>query len=261
MLRYVPGDTPAHALDPRTKLALQGGFVAAAFAHTTPVGLAALTPLALAASLAAGLSPVRALWAYRYALVLLAVGPAVVAVELRPPGLALGEAWATALASYRVVLILLVAGAYVRSTATRESRAAVQHTVPGRAGTLLGVGVGLVFRLFPTLLSDVRTARQAMRARLGRERPLAERMRIVAVRGLARALRRADRLAVAMSARCFAWNPTLPALSFGRRDYAGLVVAAGLFAVAAAGAVGVDTVTGVAAVAEATRLARSVAAG
>ena len=255
MLRYVPDDTPAHALDPRTKLALQGAFVAAAFAHTTPVGLAALTPVALSASLAAGLSPPRALWTYRYALGLLSVSVVVVAVDLRPLGLAPEVAWTTALASYRVALILLVAGAYVRSTTTRESRAAVQHTVPGRAGTLLGVGVGLVFRLFPTLLADVRTVRRAMWARLGAERPLPERMRLVAVRGLARALRRADRLAVAMSARCFAWNPTLPALSFARTDYLGLAAAAVLVAVAAVGAAGLDATTTLAWLVDRVRLA------
>jgi biotin transport system permease protein len=44
--------------------------------------------------------------------------------------------------------------------------------------------------------------------------------------GLTRAFERADRLAVALQARCFAWNPTLPALAFERADYP--VLAAGV---------------------------------
>lgn len=238
MLRYAPGDSLAHALDPRTKLALQLGFVAVAFAYTTPLGLALLTPVALGAAVGAGLSPLRALWAYRVAIPLLAVAPVVAAVEVSPLALDPAGARRTALASYRVLLLLLVGAAYVRSTSTRESRAAVQRLLPGKLGTLAGVGVGLVFRLFPTLLADLRTARAAMTARLGTERRLHERMRLVAIRGLARALRRADRLAVAMSARCFSWNPTLPELSFGWRDYVGLGVALGLVVVAISGSLG-----------------------
>lgn len=42
MLTYEPGDTLAHRLDPRTKLAVQVAFAAAGFAHTTPAGLVAL---------------------------------------------------------------------------------------------------------------------------------------------------------------------------------------------------------------------------
>jgi biotin transport system permease protein len=41
-----------------------------------------------------------------------------------------------------------------------------------------------------------------------------------------RTLARADRLALALRARCFAWNPTLPPLRFRRRD--SLVVALAL---------------------------------
>jgi len=234
VLGYDPEPTLASSLDPRTKLALQVGFAVAAFEHTTPLGLALLTPLALAALAAAGLTPLRALWAYRYALALLA------AVDLGPPWIDPAAALPTALASYRVLLLLFVAAAYVRSTPARESRAAIQRLLPGRVGTLAGVGVGLVFRLFPTLLADLRRVRAASRARLGERRRLHERMRIVAVGGLARALTRADRLGAALSARCFAWNPTLPPLSLRRRDAVGLALAAALFAAGAAGWVGVD---------------------
>lgn len=229
MLRYDPGDTFAHRLDPRTKLLVQVGFVAAAFAHTTPVGLAALTPVTVALLLLAGLSPLRVAWAYRYALPILVVAPLVAGVTVAPLRLRLVPVLETGLASYRVFLVLLVSGFYVHTTSARESRAAVQHTVPGKVGQFLGLGVGLVFRFLPVFRQDLLRSRDAMHARLGDERPVRERMRIVAVSGLNRAFRRADTLGLAMSARCLAWNPTLPPLQFTRWDILGTAVAAGLF--------------------------------
>lgn len=230
MLTYRPGDSLAHRLDPRTKLALQAAFVAGAFADLAPARLAALTVVAAFGLRSAHLSPVRVLGAYRAFLPFLLLGPAVAALTLGPPWVAPAEAVGPALASYRVLLVFLVAGAYVRTTPVRDSRAAVQWAVPGRAGRVLGAGVGLVVRFFPLLRRDVLTAREAMRARLGSRRPLRERMRLVATAGLVRAFGRADRLALALRARCFAWNPTLPALRFGRADAPALALAAGLAA-------------------------------
>jgi biotin transport system permease protein len=53
-------------------------------------------------------------------------------------------------------------------------------------------------------------------------------MQLAATAGLSRAFGRADRLALALRARCLAWNPTLPALSFSRRDLLGGVLGLGL---------------------------------
>ena len=234
-LSYAPGDSLAHRLDPRSKLLVQVGFAAAAFAHTTPRGLAALTVLAAGCLRLAGGGP-RDLWAYRVALPFLLVAPVVAGATLGDPWFRVDRAADTALASYRVLLVLVVAAAYVRSTPVRDSRAAVQYAAPGRPGQLLAAGVALVFRFLPLLKRDLLTARDAMRARLGAELPVRERMRIVAVAGIDRAFGRADRLGTALAARCFAWNPTLPRLAFGRADAVALAVAVGLLAAAVAGA-------------------------
>lgn len=219
MLTYAPGGTLAHRLDVRAKLAFQFAVAIAAFAHTDPRGLALLTPVSLAALAAAGVRPWTALWGYRMLFPFLLAGPALEALTWGDPWLRPADAVVPALASYRVVLVLLVAAAYVRTTPVRETRAAIQRTLPGKAGTLLGVGVGLVFRFFPLLRRDLASIRDGMWSRLGDERPVTERMRLVATAGLARAFGRADRLALALRARCFAWNPTLPGLSLERRDY------------------------------------------
>ncbi|MFB6154355.1 MAG: energy-coupling factor transporter transmembrane protein EcfT [Haloferacaceae archaeon] len=228
MLAHDPGGSLAHRLDPRSKLLVQVGFAVAAFAHTAPRGLAALSVLALGALAAARLSPLAAAREYRYAAPFLLGAPLVEAVRVGPPWVVAADAVPPALASYRVALVLLVSAAYVRSTPPSDSRAAVQRTVPGRAGQFLGVGVGLVFRFLPVVQNDLARVRDASAARLGERRSVHERVRFVATAGLNRALNRADRLALALRARCFAWNPTLPALSFARRDVPALLLGAAL---------------------------------
>jgi biotin transport system permease protein len=234
MLTYRPGGSVAHRLDPRTKLLAQAAFAVAAFAHTTPRGLAWLTIVALGFLAGSRLSPLRALRGYLPALPFLIAGPLVSVVDVSvwesiSIGIDPSAAVDPLLASYRVLLILLVSAAYLHTTPVRDSRAAIQRLVPGRVGRLLGVGVALVFRFLPLLRADVGRVREASAARLGSERPLRDRMRLVASAGIRRAFERADRLALALRARCFAWNPTLPRLRFGRLDAFGLLAAAALF--------------------------------
>lgn len=230
MLSFVPGSTPAHRLDPRSKLCFQGGFAVAAFAAESMTWLAGLYVLTGVVLLAARLSPVRIVRDYRVVLGVLAVAPVVAGLTLGAPWFRVDPALTSLFAVLRVPPVLAVSAAYVRTTPVRDTRAAIQRSVPGRTGQLLGVGVGLVFRFFPLVVSDLRAVRTAMHARGGERRPFHDRARRLFLRGLERTVARADRLAVALQARCFAWNPTLPALAFGRPDYpvlaAGVVLAA-----------------------------------
>ncbi|WP_408957664.1 energy-coupling factor transporter transmembrane component T family protein [Natrinema sp. 74] len=228
MLTYEPGESLAHRLDPRAKLAVQIGFAATALAHTTPRALVVFSALTAVVMAAARLSLRRTLVAYRFALVVLALAPLLAGVSLGAPWFDRSAAVASGLASYRVVLILLVSAAYVRSTPVRHSRAAIQRTIPGKPGQLLGVGVGLVFRFLPVLRGDLRTIREAMAARLGTERSAVDRASTIGILGVTRAFDRADRLSLALQSRCFAWNPTLPPLSFSRVDYPVLALAVAL---------------------------------
>ncbi len=229
MLAYEPGISIAHRLDSRTKLAVQITFALAAFAHTTLHGLAMTTVLAAVVLVSARLSPLVAIWEVRYALPFLLAGPALAALALSPPWVVPREAVAPALSSYRTFLVLLVSVAYVRTTPVRDSRAAIQRVVPGKSGRILGVGVALVFRFLPVLLADLSRARAAIQARLGTERALTTRMKLVAIAGIRRAFARAERLELALRARCFAWNPTLPVLRFSRLDVPALALALCLF--------------------------------
>ncbi|ELZ43898.1 cobalt transporter [Halorubrum californiense DSM 19288] len=230
MIGYVPGSTVAHRLDPRAKLAVQVAFAAAAFAYTTPRGLAVLSVLALAVTRLASLSLASVARSFRVFFPFLVAAPLVATVQISPPAIDPEAAVYPALSSYRVLLVVAVSAAYVRTTTVRESRAAIQRTVPGRPGVFLGVGVSLVFRFLPLIRREITAVREASAARLGTERPLIDRIERVAVAGATRTLRRADRLSTALSARCFAWNPTLPRLSLTRMDVPALALAGALLA-------------------------------
>lgn len=232
MLTYEPDDTIAHRLDPRSKLAVQMAFGIAALTTVDPRALAILTGVAAVALAGARVSLRRSLAAYRFALVVLLAAPLFSSIVLEPPWIDPEEAIVPALASFRVLLLLLVSAAYVRSTAVRDSRAAIQRTVPGKPGQLLGVGVALVFRFLPVLQADLRSIGDAMDARLGDERSATDRASRLATLGLARAFARADRLSLALRARCFSWNPTLPELRFSRLDAAPFALAIALLAFA-----------------------------
>ena len=226
MLRYCPGDTPAHGLDPRSKLGFQAGFAATMFAHPTPrwiAGGAALVALVLLASRTPLLAALRSI---RLPLALLAAAAVLEGATLGSPWFSVAAARSPALAGSRVALVLLVGVAYVRTTPIRATRAAIQRTVPGRPGQFLGVGVALVARFLPVLRADLRQSREAARARLGDRRRLDRRMATVALGGLRRAFARADRLALALRARAFAWNPTLLPLEFRLQDYGVLLASA-----------------------------------
>ena len=218
MFTYKPGTTVAHRLDPRTKLLVQVGFATAAFAYTTPRGLVVLSVLTLLVLLSGGVDPREALRSYWFVFPFLLVAPLVGAVTFGPPWIRPSDGVTPLLSSYRVLLVLLVSAVYVRTTPIRESQAAIESLLPGSVGRVLGLGVGLVFRFLPVLRRDLLAIRDAMAARLGSERSLQERMQLLTTTGLTRVFGRADRLALALQARCLSWNPTLPTLRFTRLD-------------------------------------------
>ncbi|WP_256297920.1 energy-coupling factor transporter transmembrane component T family protein [Haloarchaeobius salinus] len=218
MIRYTPGGTLAHRLDARSKLLFQFGFALAAFASPTPRWLAATAVVAGLTLVASRTSPVTVVRTYWFVFVLLFSGPALDLVALSPPRLTPGRAVAPTLDVGRVALVLFVGAAYVRTTPIRETRATIQRYVPGKPGRLLGVGVALTARFLPVLRRDLLATRTAMRARLGGQRPVTDRLGRLGRVGLARAFERADHLTLALRARCFSWQPTPPTFRFTPAD-------------------------------------------
>ncbi len=233
------GRAPTYAarLDPRTKLAVQTG--AATLVLASPrAGLAAVASIAVAACAAARVDPLAALWEVRPLVPLLAAAPVVEALTLGSPWVVPADAVVPAFAAARLLPLYLLGVAYAASTTARESRAAVAWLVPGRTGALLGAGVELVFRLLPSLRSDLVAVRRAVVSRRLDGRGAVERVRVVGVTALRQAFRRADALALGLRARAFATNPTLPRLALARRDAPPLALAAACVAAALAASAG-----------------------
>ena len=218
MLTYTPGTTVVHRLDARTKLGFQFAFALVAFTTATALEFGGLFVLAFGALVFARLSVWTALRAYWFVLLILLLGPVIAGITLGSPWFRVDPAVASLRSVLRIVPILFVSAAYIHTTPIRATRAAIQRTVPGRAGQLLGVGVALTFRYVPVLRADLTMVRDAIKARGGDSRPLLARSKRLTMLMVARALDRSDTLAVALQARCFAWNPTLPRLQFRRID-------------------------------------------
>lgn len=225
MIQYDPGTTIIHQLDPRTKLFVQATVAALAFAHTTPRGLIVLSGFAISCVIMSNLSFRRAISAARPALPFLIAAPVVTAIDISswPPEIVPAAAIGASLASYRVTIIFIIAAVYLHTTPIRQSQAAIQWFVPGRVGRLLALGVSVVFRTLPVIRADIHRVRSAAKARLIQNQTRRERVRIIGTAGLRRTFERADRLTLALQARCLAWNPTLPRLVFGRADGVALI--------------------------------------
>lgn len=230
MLRYRPGTDPVRRLDPRAKLAVQAAFAVGVFAHTSVLGLLGFTLVASGFLAAGELHPMKALREYGPFVPIMVLAPLLAGLQAAPPWFDPDAVIGPALASYRTILLLAVGALYVKTTPVRDSRAAIAWLVPGKPGRVLGVGVGIVFRLLPLLQRDLATLRAAIRARLGTERSVGERMGLVGRGGLRLAMNRADGLSVAMQARALSWEPTEPALDFGKRDILATAVAVSLLA-------------------------------
>lgn len=228
IVQYTPGETLVHRLDPRSKLAFQFGFAIAAFASTDPRWQAAVMALAVGCLWTAGLSVRRVLRTYWIVLAFLGLLVLVSGLTIGSPWFRRGQALDSLLAVGRVVPILFVSAAFVYATPVRDTRAAIQQTIPGRFGRLLGVGVGLTFRFLPVIRRDVTRLREAIKARGGDARPFHDRVGRLALLATGRAISRSETLSLALQARCFAWNPTLPALRYRFADYAVLGVALAL---------------------------------
>ncbi|MFB6268420.1 MAG: energy-coupling factor transporter transmembrane protein EcfT [Halobacterium sp.] len=218
-LSYVPGDTVVHRLDPRTKLFGQFAVALLAFTWTDALALPVVWALVVGGMALARVRPRSVLRGYALPFALLAIATLSRAVTLGAPWVDADAAAAATLHSLRVAVVLLASAVFVQTTPVSETQAAISRLVPGKPGRFLAAGTSFVLRFLPVLLADLKSARAAQQARLGDQRRLHERMQTVALAGLNRTFERADRFSLALKARCFAWNPTEPRLSFSRADW------------------------------------------
>lgn len=237
VLGYRPATTFVHRLDARFKLTALAA-VSLASIDASPWALTLLT-LGVAAGLRAARCRVLAmLREMRYFFVLLAA--IWVARALSTPGAPLvGTGWFAVtgagvlgggLVCWRMLLIVLLGSLLVASTRPDEIRAAVEWfltPVPLVPHRRVGVMLGLLVRFIPVTLAQFSETAAAQRARgvENRRNPL-YRARKLLLPAVSRTFARADRLAMAMEARCYSDRRTAPSFAAGASDWLTLAAAA-----------------------------------
>jgi energy-coupling factor transporter transmembrane protein EcfT len=234
-LSFQPGTSLLHKLDVRFKLlflilislvSLGGGFT----------GLGILTGLVTALIIHSRLPLKSGFREFRFFLIFLVL--ILVARMLTTPGTALVEISSIAitrpgltsgvLICWRLVIIALVGFLFVFTTPSSEIKAAVEWFlkpagfIPGKR---IATMMGLIARFIPVILNQAKETAEAQRARCVeyRKNPLYRLVRL-GLPLIRRTFEQADRLIVAMEARCYAENRTDPALCATRIDWLALLI-------------------------------------
>jgi energy-coupling factor transporter transmembrane protein EcfT len=129
---------------------------------------------------------------------------------------------------WRLVIIALIGFLFVFTTPPSEIKAAVQWFlkpfgfIPGRR---IATMMGLIARFVPVILNQAKETVEAQRARCveNRRNPLSRLIRL-GIPLIRRTFDQADKMAVAMEARCYGENRTDPGLSAKRLDWLALGV-------------------------------------
>lgn len=129
---------------------------------------------------------------------------------------------------WRLTIIVLLGFAFVFSTRSFEIKAAVQWFLKSFAfipGKRIATMMGLTTRFIPVILNQANETAAAQRARCveNRKNPVYRLIRL-GIPLIRRTFERADRLAIAMEARCYSENRTDPELCAARTDWIALVV-------------------------------------
>jgi len=133
-----------------------------------------------------------------------------------------------ALICCRLVIIALMGFLFVFSTPPSEIKAAVQwffkpfEFIPGKR---IATMMGLIARFVPVILNQAKETVEAQQARCAgnRRNPLSRLIRL-GIPLIRRTFAQADKMAIAMEARCYVENRTDPSLSAKRADWLALGV-------------------------------------
>lgn len=232
---FQPGTSLIHKLDVRFKLlfliltslaGLGSGFT----------GLALLTALVTALIVHSRLplkSGVRELRLFLILLLLILIArmfttPGTALIEIKSIVATRSGLISGVLICWRLIVIALLGFLFIFTTPPSEIKAAVEwflNPVAFVPGKRIAVMMGLTARFIPVILSQARETAEAQRARCveSRKNPLYRLMRL-GVPLIRRTFEQADRLILAMQARCYSENRTDPVLSATRADWIALSV-------------------------------------
>ncbi len=237
--RYRYGTSVLHQLDVRFKLFFLV-MISLVSLQAQGAALAVLTVTLVALILNAGQTAKSLLLLLRYTLLFLVL--IFIARALTTPGASVFEykivtvtregIYSGVMVCWRLVIVILTGLVFVTTTRTSEVKAAVAwflDPVPFIPAQRVSIMMSLIIRFIPVILDQAKETADAQRARgvENRKNPV-YRLRKLLLPLMRRTFERADKLAMAMEARCYTENRTDPALSTSRRDWIALMVVTGL---------------------------------
>ena len=232
---FRPGSSVLHGLDVRFKL-LFLVLISVTSLKTYPAELFVLTLMLGAALLHAQGSLTSILKAFRYFFVLLAFiffaralsSPGSAVLEFKAVSITREGIYDGAIICWRLVIVVLTGLAFVSTTRPSEIKAAVEwllNPFPFIPSKRIATMMSLVVRFIPVIFDQARETADAQRARgvENRKNPV-YRLKKLGIPLMRRTFERADKLAVAMEARCYSENRTDPGLCAHSRDWVALFV-------------------------------------
>ena len=232
---FQPGTSLLHKLDVRFKLlflilislvSLGGGFT----------GLGILTGLVTALIIYSRLPLKSGFKEFRFFLIFLLLilltrmltTPGTALIEIKSIAMTRSGLMSGVLICWRLVIIVLLGHLFVFTTSSSFIKAAVEWFLKPAAfipGRRIATMMGLIVRFIPVILNQAKETAEAQRARCVeyRKNPLYRLVRL-GVPLIRRTFEQADRLIVAMEARCYSENRTDPALCATRIDWVALLI-------------------------------------
>ena len=235
VLHYRSGSSYFHRMDARFKL-LGLALLSMAGLQAGPIGLGVLSFLILAVFALIRLPAWNLARELRYLLVLLAFvwvaralsTPGDTAMEIAGLQFSRQGLYEGGLICWRLLMITCMGAILVYATRSSDIRWAVEwflRPVPLIPARRISVMIGLIIRFLPVILDQARATAEAQKARgmENRKNPVFRLIKF-AVPLFRRTFENADRLAVAMDARCFSEERTGPDLVSRPADWAALSV-------------------------------------
>lgn len=234
-----------HGLDVRFKLVF---LIMISFTslQARGLGLSGLTVILLVLMINAGQTVSSLLALLRYIVVFWLL--IIIARALSTPGSAVFEynaliitregIYGGVVVCWRLLIVVMIGLSFVATTRTSEIKAAVEwclRPVPFIPAKRVATMMSLIMRFMPVILDQFKETADAQRARgvENRKNPL-YRLRRLLIPLMRRTFERADRLAMAMEARCYTENRTDPGLFSTRKDWIALLAVISLCVVVVA---------------------------
>jgi biotin transport system permease protein len=233
VIGFHAGDSVLHRLDVRFKLLFLVAISLSSLKAFIP-SLSLLTLVLMVAMMSAGLALKTALKDLRYVFLLLLF--VFIARSLSVPGSSVVEfksvsitregLYEGTIVCWRLVIVIMTGLSFVLTTRSSEIKAAVEWMLkpfPWVPAKRIAIMLSLIVRFIPVIFEQAQKTAEAQRARgvENRKNPV-YRLKMFSIPLMRRIFERADKLALAMEARCYSENRTDYLLSSGVKDWIAL---------------------------------------